>query len=185
MILSGKSQELLLIYENIYLKALVSQSVSREANYDLVFSPRKGLQGHKDRMRWALAGRYLLDHSNVCRAPNSYSRLDSSRREQEESISSHTKLILEPQTFTPCSPLRFFLFLMFVHPPTIPFIFKCLLFVPASPLSLPVSTLMMSPEKRRWRSSSLLLYLISGKFSLPCSHAHAPPPHTHTHALST
>lgn len=139
VILRGKSQgldkgkELLLIYENIYLEALVSQSVSGGVNYYLDLQPMKGLQGQKEEMRWVMAGRYLLDHSNVCRAPNSYSGLDSSRREQEESISSHTKLILEPETFRPCSPLSFLLFLMFLYPPTIPFIFKCLLFAPSSP----------------------------------------------------
>lgn len=57
MILSGKSQgldkgkELLLIYENIYLEALVSQSVSGGVNYYLDLQPMKGLQGQKEEMR--------------------------------------------------------------------------------------------------------------------------------------
>lgn len=57
VILSGKSQgldkgkELLLIYENIYIKALVSQSVSGEVNYYLGLQPKErtsGLQGRDE-----------------------------------------------------------------------------------------------------------------------------------------
>lgn len=127
-----------------------------------------------------MAGRYLLDHSNVCRAPNSYSGLDSSRREQEESISSHTKLILEPETFRPCSPLSFLLFLMFLYPPTIPFIFKCLLFAHSSPS---VSACFHSNDVPRETQMELFISpLLSDIWEVfsTCSHGHAPR-HTHTH----